>query len=376
VITYPDIEKLLAIRTEDPSVISLYLRVPIDPTEHRALPARVDELLEMARHDTGGRAVAGVPEADRQQIRKLLQLHGRDWLNHTVAIFACDRVGLSEAFALPCVLADRAVLATRPHVRPLLVALQRCPGYRVAIVDRRHAWVFQVAGDRIETVAATEAEGVPSAGFGGWYGLDSHRINERIMQLSQHHFHDTAALLSRAMLPGDQEPLVVGGHKETIPQFLAVLSATVRDRVIGSFFVDPHTMTPARVRALAGPVVDEWLGEQEQRLVAELRDEASDRLTVTGLSPCLDAVNSHAVRLLVVPAGGLIAGYSCQRCGALSCAGDRCPHGLTESRWVPDLLEEMVTKAIEDGAQVEAVHDPPGDVAARLRFPLTKDDGR
>lgn len=40
------------------------------------------------------------------------------------------------------------MLATRPHVRPLLLAIQRCPAYRVAMVNRRHAWLFSIGGSQ------------------------------------------------------------------------------------------------------------------------------------------------------------------------------------------------------------------------------------
>jgi hypothetical protein len=40
-----------------------------------------------------------------------------------------------------------SVLGTRPHIRPLLVALQRCPAHRVVVVDEQHAWLYSVAGD-------------------------------------------------------------------------------------------------------------------------------------------------------------------------------------------------------------------------------------
>jgi hypothetical protein len=34
-----------------------------------------------------------------------------------------------------------------------------------------------------------------SHGFGGWHGLQAHRVSERIIQLARHHYHDAAALL-------------------------------------------------------------------------------------------------------------------------------------------------------------------------------------
>ena len=267
---------------------------------------------------------------------------------------------------------EMAVIATRPHVRPLLVALQRCPASYVAVVDRRHAWVFKVAGERIDTVAESAAEGVRSPGFGGWYGLQAKRIHERVIQLARHHYRETAVLLEQAMGAAEPQPLVVGGHEDSIPQFLAVLPAGLRDRFAGSFAADPHTLTPARVRELAAPVIGRWVTAREQRVVAQIRELPPGGLTAAGLPECVAAVSQHAVQLLIVPDDGLIPGHACGRCGGLAVAGGDCPGCGAALGAVPDLIEEMVVKTLGDGGLVEAVSDPPGGVAARLRFPLRR----
>lgn len=375
-ITFADLQKLLSSRSAQSSVLSLYLRVPLDPPGLREVPARADELL--ARAARGGIDDPGAPvrPEEREQVRQLLGVHARDWLGHTVAIFAARELGLSEVIPLPCPLPDRAVLATRPHVRPLLVALQRRPVYYAAVVDRRRSWVFRVSPDGIETISGPSGQGMPSRGFGGWYGLEAHRVQERIIGLARQDYRDTAAALIRVMDHGGQEPLVIGGHEQSIPQLLAMLPAATADRFAGSFAADPSTLTAARVRELADPVIERWGAAREQRLVAEVRGRPADGLTVTGLQPCLAAVNERAVRLLVAPVGGLIPGFVCQRCGALSSTGADCPDWGAASLAVPDLIEEMVTATLADGGQVQAVDDPLGGIAALLRFPLATDEAK
>jgi peptide chain release factor subunit 1 len=373
-ISEADVQKLRAIHAHGPSVLSLYVWVPVDLPALRETPARADELLTVAAAGMDGQRTVRERQQERQTVRDMLQAHAREWMGHTAAIFACAEAGLAEAFPLPCRLPDRAVLAVRPHVRPLLVALQRCPAYQVAVVNRRHAWIFQIADLRIDTLAESAAPGVRSQGFGGWNGLESYRITQRITQLARHHYHDTAAILSQADR-GSRRPLVVGGHQDTIPAFLAVLPGDVRERLVGSFVVDPHTMTPARVRELSAPVVANWVSQREQQLAAQILNEPPDGLTVAGLNSCLAAVNQHAVGVLVVPVGGLIPGFACHVCGTLACAPGGCPHQPPAVRPVPDLLEEMAAATLDDGGEVDAVGDPPGDVAARLRFQLARVPG-
>jgi len=167
-----DVEKLRAICAPEPAVLSLYLPVPLDPAERRELPARAGDLIASA----AASAAAPIPGADRDTVQQLVAAHGRDWPGHTVAIFACGELGLLEALPLPAPAGERAVLATRPHVRPILAALQRCPEYRIAVIDRQHGWLLSIAGDSVETIDAPAARGVRSPRFGGWYGLDSYRI--------------------------------------------------------------------------------------------------------------------------------------------------------------------------------------------------------
>ena len=309
----------------------------------------------------------------RQVVRRLLEDSARDWLGHCVAVFISGPAGLAKAIPLPAGLGEQALFGPRPHVRPLLVAIQRQPAYRVAVVNRRHAWLFAVAGDQIDMVTQPAAPGVSSPHYGGWYGLESRRVNERIAELARHHFRDTAAILTQSLHSG-HEQLVVGGHADTIPQFLATLPAHVRDRFAGSFIADTSTLTPARVRALADPIIRTWVEKSGQQLVTRIQQEPPGGLAATGLTACLNAVRQHAVQILAVPDHGLVPGFACRRCGALGRTRTGCAHGASAASAVPDLIEEIAVGTIHDGGQVQAVPDPPGGIAARLRFPVSHSD--
>lgn len=386
-IGYPDIEKLLALDSEDPPVLSLYLEVPLDPSGLRELPAGADVLIGAAATRPAGPAGTAGPAGPagpaagrvltqvREEVRHVIDDQARDWPGHGVALFVCPRIGLAEAIVLPPGLDEQAVFAPRPYVRPLLLAVQRHPAYRVAVVDRRHAWLFAVAGDRIDAAAGPTAPGVRSHRYGGWYGLESHRVNERITGLARHHFRDIAGVLDRAIGQG-QELLVLGGHAETIPQVLAALPADVRNRFAGSFVADTSALTPGRVRALAGPVVRAWAERSERELATRIQREPPGRLAVTGPAACLDAVRRHAVAILTVPDRGMIPGQACRRCGEPGLTTPGCAHGAGMALPVPDLIEEMAVATLHDGGQVQAVAEPPGGIAALLRSRLGHDGTR
>jgi len=368
---HAEVEKLLGVRSPDSTVLSLYMSVPPNPPALRGLPARADDLLSAARSAAAvDRGVAQARDEDRCLARRMLEIHAREWIGHTVAIFACAEPRLAEAFVLPGTFEDRAVFATRPHVRPLLLARQRFPDYCAVVVDRQHAWVFRMTGERIDRLTRPAAPDPRGTNFGGWYGLEARRVNMRMTELARHHYRDTASALGLNMRAGDPLPLVIGGHPHDIPQFRDELTAEMREQVIGEFAVDAHTMTPRRVRELAGQIVGRWVSARERRLVTEVLHEPPGGLAAIGLQPSLDAVNQRAVTLLVVPENGMIAGFACQRCGFLGSTGNDCPDWGAASVAVPDLVEEMAVAALQNGAQVTAAADPPGGIAAQLRFPL------
>jgi len=105
-ISYADVEKLRSMRAPEPVVLSLYLPVPLDPAGVRGLAAEAGDLMARAGADgPDGASIAKVGYADRDAVLDALAVHGRDWLGHTVAFFACGALSLFEVLPLPSAVA-------------------------------------------------------------------------------------------------------------------------------------------------------------------------------------------------------------------------------------------------------------------------------
>ena len=341
-ITRAEIEKLGALHAVEPAMLSLYLAVP-PAADLPVLTTRAGELIAAAEAASGW---AVEPQA-RDRVRDKLATCARDWTGRTVAVFACAGSGLLEAIPLPCLLPERAVLGVRPHIRPLLLARQRCPAYQVAVVDRQRLWLFSVDGDDVE------GTWIPSA----------------------RHVQDTAAQLAWIIRGGGPGPLVIGGPGDGMERLLGSVPAAMREAVAGSFTADPRTLTAGGVRDLAAPVVARWADLRARRLAGEILAMPSGGHGAVGhgavgLPACLAAVSAGGVLALVVPADGLVPGYECGRCGALSLQADACcPDWGTAALAVPDVIEEMVSRILEDGGEVVVTGDGSSPVAARLARP-------
>ena len=330
-ITREEVEKLGALHVVEPAMLSLYLAVPraADPA------ARAGELIAAAE------AACGQPmaEQDRTWVLERLPPCARDCSGRTVALFAYADTGLLEAVPLPCPLPERGVLGVRPHVRPLLLARQRCPAYHVAVLDQRRTWLFWVDGDEVESV---------------WMPTACHD-------------HDTAVQLTELMRRGEPGPLVLGGDEDSSRRLLAAVPPMVRGAIAGRFTADPRTLTAARVRDLASPVIARQSELRARSTAAAILAMPPGGRSAVGLPACLAAVSAGPVPALVVPCDGLVAGYECGRCGTLSLDADGCcPDWGTAALPVPDVIEEMVSRVLEDGGEVTVIADGSSPVAARL----------
>ncbi|HEV2375400.1 MAG TPA: hypothetical protein VGS19_24970 [Streptosporangiaceae bacterium] len=363
--------RLIKVRSPEPRVVSVYVTVPLDPAQRKGMPAHLDNMLTPGAAPNGeAQAWAIALRSDVPRIRNEVSAHASEWLGHSVAIFACSPLGLLEAIPLRRQTQERAMVSERPYVRPLLAEVQRWPSYLVAVVDRRHGWLFRVSGEGISQAGHIESPTVGSKRFGGWNGFQAYRNDQRARRLALRHYAQIATALMNAM-GGDGVPLVVGGQEAETSEFTESLPAVLRNRVAGTFAVDPHTMTAARVRQLADAVMARWEDDRERRLAAALADEAPGALTVIGLDACVAAANEHAVQVLMVPDSEVRPGFSCTGCGALALSDGPCPTCGGPTRFVSDVIEELAVKVTLEGGSMEPVRDADvlGDVAARRRFP-------
>ncbi len=370
-ISTDDVTKLLETRSTGAPVLSVYLNVPLDPAERRGIPARLDDLLASAQHNPADPAApARARKAELAAIRDAVSLHAPEWLGHTVAIFACRDLGLLETIPLRSQASDHAVVGTRPYVRPLLAELRRSTCYAAVVVNRRHAWLYRVSGTGVEPLANVEGSTVGSRRFGGWHGFQAYRNTQRARKLASQHYAATIAALETAMSDSGCGPIVLGGHEAETANFLDTLPANLRERVAGTFVIDPHTMTPARVRRLADEVVDRWEDAREAAVAAQITGQPTDGMAAIGLPACLDAANEHAIQVLVVPDDLVVPGFVCGRCSSLSAAGGACAVCGGPTSAVPDVVEELAVKVTGDGGTVEPVRDSGTrtGLAARRRF--------
>ncbi|HZQ29094.1 MAG TPA: hypothetical protein VFA94_15460 [Acidimicrobiales bacterium] len=372
------LDRLLHFRSAGAPVVSIYIAVPADPSEVRAaqpaLHTLVKPVRELAESDE-------LPHAARESLKadvaKILELVPRTMTlqGKALGVFACSDAGLYEEVTLPRHVRNRVVVDATPYVRPLLAVLDESHRYCVVVVDREHAWVYAYDAGELEDFTKESGRVLRKPDYGGWHGLEEYRVRNKAEEWAHRHFRETAEAVEQVAQRTGAEFVIVGGHEETIPTFLPFLSHQLQAKVAGTFVIDPHTLTEARVREQVQQVVDEYERREEQDLVTRALERVAMRgLGAAGLEWCLAAANAKAVQLLLVHDDQEVPGRTCENCGWLGLEGEECPVCGSVTRKTPDVIDEMAASVVDAGGGVEHVYaDTPLSqhlTAALLRFPV------
>ena len=91
-----DADRLRAVRATDPAVVSVYLQVPVDLAEHRALPVRARDLIKSAASQEPRAGGGMVRETDPEAIITAVTQDSHEWLGRTIALFACAQIEMFD----------------------------------------------------------------------------------------------------------------------------------------------------------------------------------------------------------------------------------------------------------------------------------------
>lgn len=358
-------------------VLSVYLNRIGNPRDRTSVSARLTDLLrpirEMGEADVLTREAAMSLRADVKAIQGMADRLETDPAS-AVAMFACDGAGLFEYVPLPRPAWDVARVGNRPYLRPLRAT---AASYRSAavVLDRRRSVVYRKVGDDFEEYGEVIEEAVRKSNYGGFSGYSERGVRSHADAVAQRHFKETADLVFRLFQESGLDFLFLGGHQETIEEAANHLHPYVKERISGSFIIDPHTMSPAIVREHVAGLEEKAISAMQSARIQELLDTVgSGGPAVLGIANVLAAVNAKAVDRLIVSGTFAKEGAVCEGCGWLSRNGSRCPVCGSGTHRTDDVVAEIIEATLaERGEVLQASVASALDgqaIGAILRFPL------
>jgi len=341
-------------------VISCYLKLePRDKTRGKYLIKMKNRVratqAEVARQSLA-RELREQVAADLTRVLRYLEEPGRLPPARGIALFACQRLGLFDVFALPQVHRSRLAVAETPLIRELVALEEEVGTIAVAVCDRTGARLFQVtAFDVAELPGLPAPVGASRAGkFHGdrqqvragpaSSGFGEHNYNSRIREEKQRHYARVADQLQswsqRAPLTG----IVLAGVGVDAAAVVPHLHTTLHDTLLGVVRLNPKKVTAAEVRDAALTLREERERTWERSHADAVKENTPVGWAVNGIDATLKALARGQVRTLLAD-------------------------GQADDVRIDDAIED----ALAQRAQVDVIYDPKArraveGLAALLRF--------
>lgn len=389
------LEALRYFKSERYLVTTLYLSMT--PEDRAARPPkyriRLKTLINQLSHWLDDQAISpGARESVREDFRKLEDfveepsnlVGGNSLPVRGLAAFACSGEGVFQTILLPYVERNTMVVDQIPYIRRLFAVEADFGVNLVAVFDHRDAYFYQVDIHGIQPLEAfsfiRDREVLPPGvhGVRTPSGLTAHHgMGERNVQMLKHHeqhqhlrkIAETIRELRRSH-PFDR--LMIAVPDELASAFPSYLHDYVRRAYAGR--IQAHDKMP--INQIYERVLDrlqEIDRDQEMQLLQDLNG-APPTMKAVGLPAVLRALEWGNVRVLLYDTEFTHPGVVFYPSGAIGLTPDEAPDGTVSVWRMPDIVDTVLERALEQGAQVETVHGDAREkihgTSALLRYPM------
>jgi peptide subunit release factor 1 (eRF1) len=301
-----------------------------------------------------------------------------------LAAFACSGEGLFQTVLLPYVERNTLVVDQTPYVRRLFAVEADFGVNLVVVFDNRDAYFYQVdirgirALDAFSLVKDREVlppgvHGVRTpSGITAQHGMGERNVQMLKLHEQQQHLRHIAETVRTLRQTHPFDRLIIAAPDELASAFPSHLHDYVRRAYAGR--IQAHDKMP--INQIYERVLDrltELDREQEVQLVREL-NEATPAMKAIGLPAVLRALAWSNVRVLLYDTEFTQPGMVFYPSGQIGLSLEDAPEGTAMVWQMPDIVDAVLERALEQGAQVETIH---GDarasiqgVSALLRYPM------
>lgn len=377
-ITLEQVQELARLRIEEFPITTLFLTLH-SGRDKKKNEIRLKDLIKRQRAELENRGLRREQlrsvERDFDEMLRFIQHFDRKG-SSAVAVFSSSEAGLWQVHPLAQAVRDRLVIDAHPHIRPLSNLLQQFKRCLVVRLGRDRAVIDVVHLGEIRQVAELKGN-VPSEVKGGFGGSEERRIARHVEDRRHRFLKDVVdRTLTLLRSESDSRPaglVVVSGPIELVAAFEGLAPHPLTSRIISRLGLGPEA-ADAEVLARVSEAVQKHEREHGTRLADKaIKEATASGLGVTGAAATLTAFAQGQVASLAVSRQLSRPGMACGACSALALEDKQCPVcglGLVP---VPDVVEELIQRALAQAVEVVEVENHPeldgaGGLAALLRY--------
>ncbi len=364
------LEWLTRIRPDPYRVVSCYLKLePRDRSRGKYL-IKLKNRIKAAVHGLPrlglDREISEPVLRDLNRIQQFLRTQGNLPSTQGVAVFACEKIELFEAVALPVIHRSRLAIDGTALVRELASVEDEFGRLLTAVVDRASARFFEVTAYNTRELPGLRSNSTRGKRFhgdqdgsGGW---GEHTYNNRIRQEKQRHYEAIARELFTIDRRQPAHGIVLAGPGPEAGAVKPFLHTYLSERLIGTARLNPKDVTLSAVHDTTLAVREAYERASERALVHEMLEGLGTGWGVNGLTSTLRALSRGQVRSLLVDADASQPGFRCGDSGRLALTEREC-RGEGEPIPILDLVDDAIEEALRQGVDVNVVYEPEARVA-------------
>ena len=373
-ITAETVNRILEFHGNGLPVVSLYGRIDpgASPREvHTRMMSLLDQVRPLAKDQTLEHQSRLSVRADIERIKEAVD--SNRWPPGAVAIFSCSGRDLYEEVPLPRRVREQVIVDATPFARPMLAVLSEYHRACVLVINKASARVWEIDQGEMREVTKFKDPVLRKPDYAA--NLAEDRVRNKEEELVKKHYRRAVKVLEDLHQTDGCDIVIIGGHEYEVPEFIQILPNELRNRVAGTFSVDPTTAPLAEIRSSASSILERYEREEDLRLVSEVFEKAAmGQPAALGLESCLQAAPVAAIKTLLVLQGAVAPGVVCDESRWLAASGDICPVCGNPTRRTLDVIDELVAVVIDEGGSARHVEADTKLseylVAAELRFPL------
>lgn len=362
-----DLRDLLRFTAAEP-VLSVYLDT--DPSQGNADAYRL-RLRSMLKE-------VNLPE-DEAAIERYFST-GFTWSGRSLAIFSCAPQNFLKVFPLAISICDLVRVDNKPVVKPLADLLDAYGGYGVVLVDKQGARLFYFHLGELREQEGVFGSEVRHTKRGGASSLPGGRSGtagrtRAVEETVDRNMKDAVDFTVSFFEENRVRRILIGGTEENVAHFRGLLPKAWQSLVVGTF---PMSMTASHADVLERAMQVGMQAEhnRENRLIESVITAAAKGSGgVVSLKETLAAVHDGKVQTLLITDGYREPGYRCTGCGYLTTVDGQssCPFCGKPFEHIPDAVELAIHAVMENGGEVEIIHQGPaldqaGKIGALLRY--------
>ncbi len=275
---------------------------------------------------------------------------------HGLAIFACDELGVFEAFHSIMPFENSFAVNSIPHLKQLAYHFDECENALVIMTDQQHSRIFNVRlGGFIldETDMGHEVHRFHKQG--GWAQM---RYQRHIENQIHAHYKEVAKAAAEILDNNTYDNLILIGQHHEIKNLQELLPGKINAKVIHTNSMDMRETTDHILEKILKDLAQHE-SEKEEEAVEQII-ESSPMKSTLGLQDTIQLVEEGRAELIVIPGYKTYQGWKCNGC--LYVTKDQhhagCP--APEKGYLSgetDLIEEIIKLTIKNNGKVELIKD-------------------